>query len=326
VVTLGVVGVVSFGRAAIGGFWDLLINAPFLTALLGAVRSELAAVEDPRERRHFARAVVVVTVVRRTLTAWTWLLAGCVAIALALGLLALSRARVGDGVGDYTLFVPPLVFFAVGAVAAKRLGSFSRGLVVAATVAALSAVAMLPVAATEAAHLYSEAGVSLLDGETVQVHSTSAAVLDTLHRCSSCSTSSAGSPAPCSAPGWELAPNRSTRGPRTEEWDQPDPAQTRRAGEPASVADVQRVPQRPVQLRPRHLVEPADRLGVERRLADGDLAVAVDDARPGQPLLGPDLDSERMPRTVRVIGAQVTVASTAMAAAATRAGSWGCAR
>jgi hypothetical protein len=214
-VTLGVVGVVAFGRAAIGGFWDLLINAPFLTALLGAplaaaagiltyrwrmatdapetevprssdewiaaVRSELAAVEDPRERRHFVLAVVVVTVVRRTLTAWTWLLAGCVAVALALGLLALSRARVGDGVGDYTLFVPPLVFFAVGAVAARRLDSFSRGLVVAAAVAVLSAVAMLPVAATEAAHLYSEAGVSLLDGETVQVHSTSAAVLDTLH-------------------------------------------------------------------------------------------------------------------------------------------------
>lgn len=213
--TLGVVGVVSFGRAAIGGVWDLLINAPFLTALLAAplaaaagiltyrwraatdapetdvtrssdewiaaVRSELAAVEDPRERRHFARAVVVVVVVRRTLTAWTWLLAGCVAVALALGLLALSRARVGDGVGDFTLLVPPLVFFVVGAVAARRLGSFSRGLVVAAAVAVLSAVAMLPVAATEAAHLYSEAGVSLLDGETLRVDSTSAAVLDTLH-------------------------------------------------------------------------------------------------------------------------------------------------
>jgi hypothetical protein len=208
------VGVVSFGRAAIAGFWDLLINAPLLTALLGAplaaaawvltyrwrtitdapetgvarsgdewiaaVRSELAAVEDPRERRRFAGAAVVV-VVRRTLTAWTWLLAGCVAVALALGLLALSRARVGDGVGDYTLFVPPLAFFSVGAVAAKRLGSFSRGLVVAAAVAVLSAVAMLPVAATEAARLYSEAGVSLLDGEPVQVGSTSAAVLDTLH-------------------------------------------------------------------------------------------------------------------------------------------------
>ena len=214
-VTLAVVAVVSFGRAAVGGVWDLLINAPFLTALLGAplaaaaailtyrwrtvtdapgtdvarssdegiaaVHSELAAVEDPRERRHFAWAVVLVVVTRRTLTAWTWLLAGCVAVGLALGLLALSRARVGDGVGDYTLLVPPLVFFAVGAVAAGRLGSFSRGLVVAAAVAVLSAVAMLPVAATQAAHLYSEAGVSLLDGEPVQVGSTSAAVLDALH-------------------------------------------------------------------------------------------------------------------------------------------------
>ena len=214
-VTLGVVGVVSFGRAAVAGVWDLLINAPLLTAILGAplaaaagiltyrwrtatdapetdvarssdewiaaVRSELAAVEDPRERRRFARAVVVVVVVRRTLTAWTWLLAGGVAGARALGRLGGSRAGVGEGVGDFTLLVPPLVFFAVGAVAARRLGSFARGLAVAAAVAVLSAVAMLPVAATEAAHLYSEAGVSLLDGEPLQVDSTSAAVLDTLH-------------------------------------------------------------------------------------------------------------------------------------------------
>jgi hypothetical protein len=40
---------------------------------------------------------------------------------------------------------------------------------------------MLPVAATEAAHAYAQAGVSLLDGEPLQVDSTSAAVLDTLH-------------------------------------------------------------------------------------------------------------------------------------------------
>jgi hypothetical protein len=152
--------------------WRTATDAPETDAArssdewIAAVRGELAAVEDPRERRHFARSVVVVVVVRRTLTAWTWLLAGGVAVALALGLLALSRARVGDGVGDFTLFVPPLVFFAVGAVAAKRLGSFSRG---------------LAVAATEAARLYSEAGASLLDGETLQVDSTSAAVVDTLH-------------------------------------------------------------------------------------------------------------------------------------------------
>jgi hypothetical protein len=263
-VTLAVVGVVSFGRAAIGGVWDLLINAPFLTALLGAplaaaagiltyrwrtatdapetdvarssdewiaaVRSELAAVEDPRERRHFARAVVAVVVVRRTLTAWTWLLAGCVAVALALGLLALSRARVGDGVGDFTLFVPPLVFFAVGAVAAKRLGSFSRGLVVAAAVAVLSAVAMLPVAATEAAHLYAEAGVSPSSTANPCRSTRRPPPSSTpCTRCSSCSTSCSGSPASCSAPGWELAPTRSTRGPRREEWDQPSEGVNRQA-------------------------------------------------------------------------------------------------
>lgn len=215
-VTLGVVGVMSFGRAAIGGWGDLLINAPFLTAQLGAplaaaagiltyrwrtatdppsvelarpgdewtaaIRSELAAVEDPRERRRFAGEALVV-VVRRTLTARMWLLAACVAVALALGLLAFSRARLGfgDGVGLYTLFVPPLVFFAVGAVAAKRLCSFSRGLALTTAVAVVSAIAMLPVAVTESAYWYSETGASLLDGETANVDSASAAVLDTLH-------------------------------------------------------------------------------------------------------------------------------------------------
>jgi predicted outer membrane lipoprotein len=216
-VTFGVVGVISFGRAAIAGSWaDLLINAPFLTVLLGAplaaaagiltyrwrtatdspatdprrpgdewiaaIHSELAAVEDRRERRRFAGEVLVV-VVRRTLTARTLLLAVCVAGALALGLLGLSRATLGfgDGVGLYTLFVPPLVFFGVGAVAAKRLCSFSRGLILATAVAVLSAIAMLPVAATESAYWYSEAGVALLDGEPVTFDSASAAVLDTFH-------------------------------------------------------------------------------------------------------------------------------------------------
>ena len=48
--TLGVVGVVSFGRAAIGGVWDLLINAPFLTALLGAPLAAAAGILTYRWR------------------------------------------------------------------------------------------------------------------------------------------------------------------------------------------------------------------------------------------------------------------------------------
>jgi hypothetical protein len=214
-VTLGVVATVSFGRAAMGGPWEFLINGFFLTAVLGAplaaavgiltycwrtatdfpvsvvarsgdewiaaVRSELTAVDDPRERRRFARAVLVVVVVRRTLTARAWLLAACVAVALALGLFSYSRARVGDGVGEFTLLVPPLIFFAVGALAARRLRSFSRGVVVSAAAAVLSAVAMLPVAVAETVRWYSATGVSYLDGEPLQVDSASAALLDTLH-------------------------------------------------------------------------------------------------------------------------------------------------
>jgi hypothetical protein len=150
---------------------------------MAAVRNELAAVEDPRERRRFARQALIVVVLRRTITPWVWLLAACIGVALALGLLALSRADLGfgDGVGTYTLLLPPLVFFAVGVVAAKRLGSFARGLAVAAVVAVLSAIAMVPVAAAESARWYSEAGLSLFDGETATVGSPTAAVLDTLH-------------------------------------------------------------------------------------------------------------------------------------------------
>jgi hypothetical protein len=221
-VTLGVVAVLSIAKSAIGGPLAALIDGLFLTALLGgplaavaaivtyrwrtatdspatgasrtavaprddewmtAVRNELAAVEDPRERRRFARQALVVVVLRRTITARTWLLSACVAVALALGLLALSRADLGfgDGVGTYTFLGPPLVFFTVGAVSARRLRSFSRGLAVAGTVAVVSAIAMVPVAAAESARWYSEAGLSLLDGETATVGSTPAAVLDTLH-------------------------------------------------------------------------------------------------------------------------------------------------
>lgn len=213
-VTLAIVATVAFGRAVLDGPWALVINGLFLVAVLGAplaaavailthrwqatvdapdtelvrpgdewiaaVRSELAAVDDPLERRQFARVLLTV-VVRRTLTPWTWLLAASVATALALGLLALSRSRVGEGAGDYTLFVPPLALFVVGAIAARRLGSFSQGLVVAGLAAMLSAAAMLPVAATEAARLFNEAGVAFLDGEPVQFDSASAAVRDTLH-------------------------------------------------------------------------------------------------------------------------------------------------
>src|SRR5215211_4550675 len=164
-------GVVRPSRAR--RVWDLLINAPFLTASwvrhspprrdpdlplahgtdapgsdvarssdewIAAVRSELAAVEDPRERRRFARAVVVVVVVRRTLTAWTWLLAGGVAVALALGLLGLSRARVGTAWATSRCSSRHWSSSRSVRWRPKRLGSFSRGLVVAAAVAVLSAV------------------------------------------------------------------------------------------------------------------------------------------------------------------------------------------
>ena len=138
-VTLGGVGVVSFGRAALGGVWDLLLNAPFLTALLGA---PLAAAAGTLTYRWRTATDSPETAVARSGEEWIDR--------------RTQRAHRGRGPARASTLRP---------------GGGRRG----------PRPAMLPVAATEAAHMYSEAGVSLLDGETVQVDSTSAAVLDTLH-------------------------------------------------------------------------------------------------------------------------------------------------
>jgi len=63
----------------------------------------------------------------------------------------------------------------------------------------------------------------------------------------------------------------------------------------------------------RHSNSP-DRCSVDGCLRDGEDVVAADDAVLGKALVGPYLHFRRMPRIVRVIGAQVTAFRTSMAA------------
>jgi hypothetical protein len=58
---------------------------------------------------------------------------------------------------------------------------------------------------------------------------------------------------------------------------------------PASVADVQGIPQRPIQRSTTHLIQPADRRWIQDRLRDREQVVAADHTDLGQALLGAHL-------------------------------------
>jgi hypothetical protein len=81
-----------------------------------------------------------------------------------------------------------------------------------------------------------------------------------------------------------------------------------------SVADVEGIAKRPVQRGTPHLIQPADRCRIQGCLRDREQIVTADHTDLGQAIFGSTSTSERMPRIVRVIGAQVTVRSTAIAA------------
>ena len=66
------------------------------------------------------------------------------------------------------------------------------------------------------------------------------------------------------------------------------------------------------------LVEMSDRMKVEVCDRDGDDVVAADHAELREPCSGPISTSVRIPRIVRVIGAQLTAVSTAIAASRVR--------
>lgn len=85
-----------------------------------------------------------------------------------------------------------------------------------------------------------------------------------------------------------------------------------------SVPDVQCVPERSVDLRTLHFVQTANRLRVQGVLRDVMTLSHVMTQRCGSPSCPPSSTSDRMPRIVRVIGAQVTARRTLIAASRVR--------
>jgi len=147
-----------------------------------ALRAELASITVPRQRRRFAlgAAVALLGMPHRLRSL---LLAAGVAVALAAGLLGVSRATLGDdGLGSVTILLPPVMLFSIGYLCARSTRSLRYGLETGILAALPTLVAVAVVYGIEAAHWYGIApDVSVLDGEHVDFDSTRAAVLGAVH-------------------------------------------------------------------------------------------------------------------------------------------------
>jgi hypothetical protein len=147
-----------------------------------ALRAELASIAVTRERRRFALGAVV-ALLGRPHRLGSFLLAAGIAAAFGTGLLAVSRATLGDdGLGSVTMLLPPVMLFAVGYLCARSRRSLRFGLETGILAAVTTLVAVAVVYGIEAAHWHHLAPqVSVLDGEHVAFDSTRAAVLDAVH-------------------------------------------------------------------------------------------------------------------------------------------------
>ena len=105
------------------------------------------------------------------------------ALAFGAGLLAVSRAGLGDdGLGSVTFLLPPVMLFWIGYLCAHSRRSLRFGLETGILAALATLVAVAVVYGVEAAHWYHVApDVSVLDGEHVGFDSTRAAVLGAVH-------------------------------------------------------------------------------------------------------------------------------------------------
>jgi len=147
-----------------------------------ALRAELATITVPRERRRFAVGAAV-ALLGRPHSRRSSLVAAAVAVAFGAGLLAVSRAGLGDdGLGLVTLLLPPVVLYTIAYLCARSTRSLRFGLETGIVAALTILVAMAIVYGVEAAHWYQVApDVSVLDGDYVDYDSTRAAVLDAAH-------------------------------------------------------------------------------------------------------------------------------------------------
>jgi hypothetical protein len=147
-----------------------------------AMRAELATITVPRERWRFAVGAAV-ALLGRPRSGRSFVVALGVAVAAGGGLSGVSRAGLGDnGLASVTLFVPPVLLFALAYLCARSARSLRFGLETGLVAALTTLVAVAVVYGIEAVHWYHLApDVSVLDGDYVELDSTRAAVLDTIH-------------------------------------------------------------------------------------------------------------------------------------------------
>jgi hypothetical protein len=131
------------------------------------MRAELAAIEDPGERREFARSAS-----RAAFSQGWWLplsVAGLAALVAAVAIFAASRSQLaegGPGVLPVTVLAPTPVIF-LGALAAAMLTrSFARGVLVGFVACAASFVTVFVVVAIEGLVWMERHGVFVLDGDS----------------------------------------------------------------------------------------------------------------------------------------------------------------
>lgn len=146
-----------------------------------ALRAELASISVRRERRQFALGATL-AMLGTPHRLWSGLLAAGMAVAFAAGLLAFSRATVGqDGLGSLSVLLPPVMLFAIGFLCARSTRSLRFGVETGVLAAVTTLAAVAVVFGIEAPHWFDVAHVSVLDGEYVDVGTARAAVLDAVH-------------------------------------------------------------------------------------------------------------------------------------------------
>lgn len=133
-----------------------------------AMRAELASIDDPRERRRFARGCTWAALRQGTGRVPVALVLG-VALAFALATVAVSRlvfAGHGPGILGYVAVgFPQVVLLAAAFLPAWSTRSFRVGLETGALALVAALLGYLAVAMPESAYWYHQAGVYLLDGD-----------------------------------------------------------------------------------------------------------------------------------------------------------------
>lgn len=162
-----------FELAATGADWPARLLSVATTGLDGAgeewgraMRSELASIEGPQERRSFAIGCTL-TSIRRSVDRRAWSAAGLAAIILTFGVLVFSRVSFAagqTGTMSFTLLAPVVVLSVTGFVAGSRR-SFRHGLLTGALALVLSLIGVLAVQVVEAGYWYDNAGIFIVDGD-----------------------------------------------------------------------------------------------------------------------------------------------------------------